>query len=73
MNNSNKRVTNPDTLPLILTPSDIADVMKLSRNKTYEIIHSESFPAFRVGKQYRVYREHFLAWLENRNSDKQVA
>ena len=51
-------------LPLVLTPMDIAAVLGISRNTAYEIIHSKGFPAFRVGKQYRVSRERFLTWLD---------
>ena len=52
-------------LPLVLTPMDIAAVLRISRNTAYEVIHSEGFPAFRVGKQYRVSRERFLTWLDS--------
>ena len=53
-----------EELPLVLTPMDIAAVLGISRNTAYEVIHSEGFPAFRVGKQYRVSRERFLTWLD---------
>lgn len=52
-------------LPLVLTPMDIAAVLGISRNTAYEVIHSGGFPAFRVGKQYRVSRERFLTWLDS--------
>lgn len=52
-------------LPLVLTPMDIAAVLGISRNTAYEVIHSEGFPAFRVGKQYRVSWERFLTWLDS--------
>ena len=50
-------------LPIILTPQDISRVLGISRNKAYEVIHSEGFPSFQIGKQYRVQREKFLSWL----------
>ena len=53
-----------EELPLVLTPIDIAAVLGISRNTAYELLHSTSFPAFRVGKQFRVTRERFLTWLE---------
>lgn len=52
-----------EELPLVLTPADIAAVLNISRNTAYEVIHSAGFPLFRVGKQYRVSRERFMAWL----------
>ena len=57
--------TNINNLPLVLTPMDIAAVLGISRNTAYEVIHSKCFPAFRVGKQYRVSRERFLTWLDS--------
>ena len=54
-----------EELPLVLTPMDIAAVLGISRNTAYEGIHSKCFPAFRVGKQYRVSRERFLTWLDS--------
>lgn len=50
-------------LSIILTPRDISRVLGISRNKAYEVIHSEGFPSFQIGKQYRVQREKFLSWL----------
>lgn len=54
-----------EELPLVLTPMDIAAVLGISRNTAYDVIHSKGFPAFRVGKQYRVSRERFLTWLDS--------
>lgn len=53
-----------ENLPLVLTPMDIAAVLGISRNTAYEVIHSQGFPMFRVGKQYRISRERFLKWLD---------
>lgn len=64
MNQSDRRVANLDDLPLVLNPKDVAEVLGISRNKAYEIIHSSEFPVFRVGKQYRVSKKNFLTWLE---------
>ena len=49
----------------MLSPADVAEILGISRNTAYEVIHSKSFPAFRAGKQYRVSREHFLTWLDS--------
>ena len=68
---SDKRV-NADELPLVLTPMDIAAVLGISRNTAYELLHSKSFPAFRVGKQLRVTRERFLIWLDSKTGPKEA-
>ena len=61
-----ERFAEAEALPLVLTPMDVAAVLGISRNTAYELIHSEGFPAFRVGKQYRILRGKLLSWLENR-------
>ncbi len=61
-------VTNPDDLPMVLTPADIAAVMNLSRNRVYELMHNNDFPAFKIGKKlYRVRKDKFLEWLGNKS------
>lgn len=54
-----------NSLPLVLKPSDVAKALNISKNKAYEHMHKTGFPCFKVGKQYRIYRESFLHWLEN--------
>lgn len=69
MRNNYKRVTNPDTLPMVLTPLEIGDVLGLSRNRVYELMHSEDFPAFKIGKRlYRIRKDKFLAWLDKEDA-----
>lgn len=65
--NVEKRVTNPDELPMILTPMDVAAVLGISRNKAYEYVHSVGFPMFKVGKLYRIKRDTFLKWLDEKH------
>lgn len=68
-----ENITNSvDNLPIVLTPADIASILGISRNKTYEVLHAQDFPAFQIGKQYRVHREQFIQWL-NTSSRKTVA
>ena len=52
-----------EELPLVLTPAEISGLLLISKNTAYELLHSKDFPAFRIGKQYRVSRERFVAWL----------
>ena len=63
-----ERVTNPESLSMVLTPLDIAAVLGISRNTAYELVHSKVFPAFRVGKQYRISKTRFLAWLDGESA-----
>jgi excisionase family DNA binding protein len=50
-------------LPLVLTVEEFRAVMRISRQKAYDIIHQQNFPAIRVGRVIRIPREAFLRWL----------
>lgn len=70
------RIRDPADLPMVLTPTDISAVMSLSRNRTYQLIHSSGFPAFKVGKKlYRVRKDKFLEWLDKKMDfiEKEIA
>lgn len=56
-------------LPLVLTPKDLAKVLKVSLNTVYEYMHREGFPYFKVGKQYRIPRDKLLLWLDSVNGN----
>lgn len=58
------RVMSFDDLPLVLNVQDIAGVLGVSKNTVYELVHSKDFPKITIGKQYRVPREKFIAWLD---------
>ena len=72
-NSTNMRaitVKRMEELPVVLTPTDIAAILGVSRNTSYEVLHSENFPAFKVGKLYRVPRDEFLLWMESQTANK---
>lgn len=56
-----------EDLPLIMTPADVAAVMRVSKNNAYAVVHSKGFPAKRIGSQYRILRSDFLVWLAGVN------
>ena len=56
--------SNREDLPLVLTPADVAAILGISRNKAYEVLHSEDFLKFQIGKHYRIHRDKFLTWLD---------
>ena len=61
---------NAEDLPLVLTPADVAAILGISRNKSYEVLHSEGFPKFQIGKHYRIHRDKFLTWLDTMEGKK---
>ena len=61
---TNRIISEYSELPLVLTPVDVARLLGVSRNTAYEHFHSKGFPAFRVGRQYRVKRDRFIQWMD---------
>lgn len=57
-------VRNVEDLPLVLTPRDLQLLLGLSKNTIYSLLKSKNFPAFKVGKQYRVSQEAFANWMK---------
>ena len=48
----------------ILTPKEIAKILKISMDKTYELIQSPVFPKIKIGRQYRISEEEFNKWIK---------
>ena len=59
-----------EPLSRVLLPEDVGAILGISRNTTYQLLHSENFPAFKVGKLYRVPRDEFLLWMESQTANK---
>lgn len=54
---------NFDSMPLVLEVSDIADTLKIGKNKAYELINSGEIKAVKIGNHYKILRESFIAFL----------
>lgn len=63
MEKSKRCPSNPEAMPMVLTPSDIGDVLGISKNRVYELVHMGVFPSIKMGKQFRIRKEEFLVWL----------
>lgn len=51
-------------LPPILTAKDIANYLRISERRAYELMDLKSFPLIRIGRSKRVNRDSFLNWLQ---------
>jgi len=49
----------------LLTVLEMADVLKISRSKAYEIIKEKTFPIIKIGKCIRISKKELLKWLHN--------
>ena len=59
----NSTYTNLDELPLTLTATEAAAVLRISRSKVYELTHTASFPAIRIGNRVVIPRDKLIEWM----------
>jgi len=48
---------------VLLTPKDIQQIFKIGKNKAYELMESESFPSFRINRNWYVEEEALKQWI----------
>lgn len=51
--------------PLTLTAYEVADILRVYRDKAYEIIRRPDFPKIRDGRKIIIPRDAFFRWLDN--------
>ena len=50
----------------MLTVEEVKDVLKIGRNRTYDIFAREDFPSITIGKKFVVEEEAFKKWLQEK-------
>jgi len=50
--------------PITLKMPDVAEIMRINKNKAYELARKEDFPAIFMGKRIVVPKEAFETWLQ---------
>ena len=53
-----------ESLPFVLNVMDIADTLNIGRNKAYELVNTGQIKALKVGNQYRVPKDAFIAFIK---------
>ncbi|WP_010276556.1 helix-turn-helix domain-containing protein [Paenibacillus senegalensis] len=53
-----------ESYPEILDAQDIAQIMRVSLSKAYDLMEWQGFPLVRIGRNKRVGREAFFEWLD---------
>jgi len=48
-----------------LTARDIKQILNISINAAYNLIHSKSFPVIRIGNSFRVPKATFYEWMKS--------
>lgn len=62
--------TSYDELPLMLSVTEVAAVLGISRAGAYELVHGNEFPALKIGSRIVVPRDKFLAWIDANSGSK---
>lgn len=56
-----------DGSPMLLTPREVEDALKLGRTKTHQLLRSGELPSLRVGRSIRVSRSALEQWIVDRS------
>jgi excisionase family DNA binding protein len=51
-------------LPSVLTVKEMRRLLRISRQKAYDLVHRRGFPAVWFGRAIRIPRDAMLRWLE---------
>ncbi|WP_104989966.1 helix-turn-helix domain-containing protein [Deinococcus sp. NW-56] len=51
-------------LPELLTVNEVAALLRVGRNRVYELAHHQHIPTIRLGKGYRFPRRKLLEWID---------
>ncbi len=52
----------------ILTVSEMANLLKISRSKAYHLVKDTTFPVIKIGKCIRINKKELESWLHNAKS-----
>lgn len=59
----NKKYTNIEQLPLVLSVEQLADVLGIGLNNAYQLVRSSSIRSVRIGRQYKIPNDALKAYL----------
>ena len=49
----------------VLTVDDIAKILKIGRNKAYNLVHAGTIKSIRIGKIYRIPKSSIVEYIES--------
>ena len=62
------KYTSYDELPLMLSVTDMAEVLGISRAGAYALAKAEGFPAFSIGTRIIIPKDELIAWIKRQSS-----
>ena len=58
-----------EELPAMLTATELAGALGISRAGAYALIHSKGFPTLKIGKRLMVPKDKLAAWIDRNTGD----
>lgn len=52
-----------NNLPMILTPKDVIEFLKMPQDQVYRLFNNKKFPSERINSKHIITRPKFLKWL----------
>ena len=68
MSTNNKTIRNIEDYPITMNAKHVEEILGISRAQSYETMHQEDFPTFRIGKRMLVRRDAFKEWYEKQGN-----
>ena len=53
-----------DELPMMLSVSQVAKVLGISRTRSYELVNEKGFPKIKIGTRIVVPKDEFMLWIQ---------
>lgn len=63
---------NYDELPLMLSVSQVAKVLGISRTSSYDLVKEKDFPSITIGSRIVVPKDELILWIKNQIKNKEV-
>lgn len=60
---SKSTIRSTNDLPLVLTVSEVSEILGIGKNTAYDLVHCGAIKSFRAGRQIRVSKSAFLEFL----------
>ena len=62
------KYTSYDELPLMLSVTDMAEVLGISRAGAYELVRTDGFPSVKIGTRILIPKDELIAWIKRQTS-----
>lgn len=54
-----------EDLPALVTVTEASKLLRISPNRTYELVHSAQFKSLRIGKQIRIPKDSLIEFIRS--------